>query len=612
MATLIVQLSDIHCKGSSDSMFARLDSLARAIAFVAIDCSHCFLVICGDLAQAGLAHQYQAIGTGLKQVADLLRQHAPHLVVDTIAIPGNHDCDFSQPFETRDVVLQGLPSRVRTLSSHSDVIELLTIPQRDFFEYTVAAGWTPATKEGTQNLYWERLCPIDNDSYIRFQCYNTAWTSTLHEIPGQLLYPVQIAASLDPAARPVAAAVSVLHHPLPWFEPATRRLLASHIERTSDIVLTGHEHVRGSYSLASDDNTAARYLESGVLQDHSNHSSASFQCLLLDAPQRRFRLFVFRWQDGLFKQTTGSDWQAFERNPTLARQAFANSIEFEDYLGDLGMAFTHPRKAKLTVQDVFIYPDLQPRGVDKDALKHRRPTASTVFSENVVSAITEHERILIAGQATSGKTTLAKSLYTDLKHKKGVVPVLLSGSTMTSADVSEISKAVDRAFMVQYHSDSLDRYRQLDRSQRAILVDDLHKSPFTRVGQQALVRHLGELAGMVICFVDDLYLLELLTQRPDNDALPSLSHFATFDTRELGWRLRGRLIGRWHRLGRELLGNDDDIEYSIAQSEDFVARLLGKIFFPPFRSRFCRSFRFRRLLPLLRQQVAHMVTYTRS
>ena len=89
---------------------------------------------------------------------------------------------------------------------------------------------------------------------ITFDCYNTAWMSRKIEHEGTLLFPPRLLAS-DGVGEEEGASltISLLHHRDNWLEASHARLLRDHIDISSDIVLTGHEHVSSVYKKTKPD-----------------------------------------------------------------------------------------------------------------------------------------------------------------------------------------------------------------------------------------------------------------------------------------------------------------------------------------------------------------------
>src|SRR5436190_1389022 len=108
MAIVLAQLSDIHLKSSTDPVASRVVQIAAAIASATVKPSLCVLVLSGDLAHSGTEAQFKAFALFLRKLRDELRKLDSQMKVETIMVPGNHDCDFSTAPQSRELVLAGL------------------------------------------------------------------------------------------------------------------------------------------------------------------------------------------------------------------------------------------------------------------------------------------------------------------------------------------------------------------------------------------------------------------------------------------------------------------------------------------------------------------------
>jgi hypothetical protein len=96
----LILLGDIHIKSASDNVIQFRSRLFDAIKNEVLGKDHLFIVIPGDIALSGTLDEYTVALDYFATLKSDLQQYA-HVPVTIIAAPGNHDCDFSQPNETR-------------------------------------------------------------------------------------------------------------------------------------------------------------------------------------------------------------------------------------------------------------------------------------------------------------------------------------------------------------------------------------------------------------------------------------------------------------------------------------------------------------------------------
>ena len=100
----------------------------------------------------------------------------------------------------------------------------------------------------------------------------------------------------------------------------------------------------------------------------------------------------------------------------------------------------HSQKDALHLDDIFIWPELAKYDDLRDYEK-------TIKSESLLEEYTDHLKIVIAGEDQSGKTTLCKKLFVELR-KRNFVPVYVADRAGHFA--GKIENRVVKAFNAQY------------------------------------------------------------------------------------------------------------------------------------------------------------------
>ena len=131
MSLLLAHLSDIHLRATSDLILGRGESIAKAIASVHADPAWCCLLLSGDLSHSGTKAQFSALKQFVDRICTTLRAHHPKMEIHVLAVPGNHDCNFTVPIQSRDLVRSQLGTMLSEMTSTSDVIELMTMVQAE-------------------------------------------------------------------------------------------------------------------------------------------------------------------------------------------------------------------------------------------------------------------------------------------------------------------------------------------------------------------------------------------------------------------------------------------------------------------------------------------------
>lgn len=567
MKLAIIQIGDIHIKNVENDLLNRSSLIASAIKAEIIGVENVVLAVTGDVAYSGKAEEYaRARDFFTKLQFEIQSQLGSSRVLATVAIPGNHDCNFDEEGEVRPVLLDTIPTTIDNVNPTGEIAEQLTKLQSSFFAFeawlTKGAELPPAMR-----LSWSREFSCDGCN-VRVNCYNTAWVSRLREKPGEMYFPSQ--AVITPADAHLT--VSLFHHPTAWLEPNNARLFRNAVESTSDILLTGHEHAFGVFEKRPVDSaTVQHYVEGGALQGENAHDS-TFCAVIVDTDTQTYEVIKFDWNKVLY-QPHRFNARPFVRANRGVRGKIRSNPAFLAALNEPGAGFHHPYVRQLHLSDVFVYPDLS--WITPAA---KKAPGTTVRTDDVLDFFRDHKKVLVVGDHDAGKTTLSKVLYVELNRVAAVVPVLINAEEIKSINPKDVRRTIRSAFIEQYDSRDWDAFLQLPAEQKMLIFDDWHRIRFNSKGQARILNSLNAEYERVVCLTSELFQLAEIAQ-----ADPSEVPFVEFDRcfiREFGRKHRGRLIQKWHALGREFTIDAGDFNHEVATSEKKIDTLLGKNLLP--------------------------------
>lgn len=236
--------------------------------------------------------------------------------------------------------------------------------------------------------------------------------------------------------------------------------------------------------------------------------------------------------------------------------------DHEDFLQDVGMlAEAHPQKDRLSLSDIFVGPDL----VKYDNLREDK---GTVNSKDLLEAISDYSRIVIAGGEQSGKTTLCKKIFEELR-KRNFIPVYVS-DTKTRFE-GKMDNRVKESLVSQYEGAEREGVYEELKDRIAPIVDDFHFA-------KDKARHIQDLAAYPInvLVVDDIFGLNIDDQRLINS-------FTYFRIRELKASLRNDLIKKWVSARNGKIRDDyKDVDEETALVQATLGRTLGKGIMPAY------------------------------
>lgn len=562
MRLAILHLSDLHVNSDQDTVLTRATKIADSIRPRLADATDCAIAISGDVAQAGLEEQYNLAFTFIATISDQIHTYlggdAPPPIV---IVPGNHDCDLSHGGEVRNLIVSRIHDNV-----DESMIRVATEVQDAFFELL---GALAPPDQKVSRLEWHY-----NHNYmgkrIRFRCLNTAWCSTNPERQGRLWFPTPLA-----EAGTADLEIALLHHPFNWIEANNGRALRHCLEGSADIILTGHEHVHSRWIKSRPGGERNEFIEGGLLgAGRARDHTSAFNLILLDlsTAQQRFVHFVWDGEKYLPTSHTEPQWDTLQVTALRVHKEFEISDNFRLWLKDLGLSVTHKAKDKLSLDDIFVYPDLS-------RITDTHPTVGELVRANqLLPADNEAHHYLITGRDRVGKTSLTKRWFSDL-YNSGYVPVLLDGRDIRYVNDLQFDNVVRKAFHRQYSAGEYEQYRQLSVSRRVLIVDDFHKSKIRRDRMAAF------LTAIERSFHHAIFLSHDLAQRVSelSDVGRVLNERPNFDQYQIeyfGHVRRDDLVQKWIAIDPSVADRPEVLARKVIDAERTIDLIIGRNFVP--------------------------------
>lgn len=551
MASLIVHLTDAHCDSKHNPLADRAESISNCIL------SHCeanttvFFAITGDIANKGGESEFAAGTDILTSVIGAVSAKGMH--VETLVVPGNHDLDLSEDQTARDVLIASLSAGLPAASVQSVVLK----PLSNYFAFQNTLASTPNSLT-PESPFFARHTFVVGPHSIQFNLLNTAWSCRRKDSPGSLRFPVDQIDIGDTSN--VTYVVTLMHHPFNWLaQPDSMRPVRDKIEKSSDLVYFGHEHVPDDYTKSAD--FVVEAIHGGVLQESPDNGTSVFTLTSLDFDANTTRRFEYSWsKDSHAFVRTSVDDRSITRNINRTSDSLALQERFSNWLDDIGLPITPssatsttPTKSgDLHLSDLFTHPDL--REYDP-----RHPTGQykRIHGDNARESLTGKDRVLVTGFEKSGKTSLAKRLFQD-HRQSGLVPLLLTSNAFSKVqNFNALIAACEKCVTHQYRALKPEAFWQLPTSNRVLIVDDIHELLPKLSDKDAISDLLARFGKIVFLGESELSIAELRSR--ENDAL--LFGFHRYHICEFGHVLLQSLTRRWLHFTRP------DIEVDIEDDE---------------------------------------------
>ncbi|MBP7796805.1 MAG: TIR domain-containing protein [Elusimicrobiales bacterium] len=215
----------------------------------------------------------------------------------------------------------------------------------------------------------------------------------------------------------------------------------------------------------------------------------------------------------------------------------------------------HSQKENVFLNDIFVYPVLE---IYNDLGGYDKKESA----EKLIEEILDYPKILLTGDDQSGKTTLCKKIFTDLREKN-FVPVYISDKV--NRYQGKIENKIEEAFKKQYEGITIE---EIEKSRIVPILDDFHfaKNEEKHIADLALYSHQ-------IVVVDDVFCLSFR----DESVIKS---FTCFKIQEFTPSLRNQLIKKWVNLTDIKNGasySKNEIYKSVDNITELVDDALGKI-----------------------------------
>jgi len=565
MRFALVHLSDIHFQAKNNAVQTRLDSLVAAVRSVDGSVGSFLIIVSGDIANSGDAQEYKVAGEFLTSLKQKIEQAKPESQVHFVIIPGNHDCVLPKAeIPVREALISGVLKTLQDESPNKSLLNEVLKVQTPYQKFCKSFSPFSYIEDG---ICASRTLDIV-DRRIQLNLYNTAILSRREERQGELLLPCNYIKSKIDLGQKVDLSISLFHHSYVWLDSNNHLSFRNHIERTSDIAIMGHQHVPHNFYKLNFTGERILYIEGGALQDTNYPHRSEFTVLVFDFETREEMSIQFAWNKSIYERKEEIPWRKLSTNKII-RSEFVVSDDFDEFLQDIGFPCDHKIKGPLKLRDVFIYPDVR--------LKRRGPKrtddpSQIIQGTKLLKQIGETQRIVLQGASSSGKTSLAKILFEDILNEGTCVPLLLDGNKIKSADEQKVLNSFLREFDREYTAAAGERYRQLKREERVLIIDNWHETTLNAEGRVSYLHIVDNYFGKVILLTDELYQIQELADK----STKTLLEFQYATIQELGYVARGELIDRWMKFGREHIIKSDELAREIEETENFVQSVLGK------------------------------------
>ncbi len=571
MKITILQLSDIHFKKENNSILEKKEKLFNAIKNEIDNSKYLFVVFTGDIAFSGQAYEYHEAELFIENLKSLIQNYNSDIKTEFIFTPGNHDCDFTKNRDVRNMIIDNIVNDPKKITY--ELIDTCVVVQKEYLNFIQKYHSAKCINTAASNTLFTRYEYTIDEYKIAFNSYNLAWASKREESQSDIIYPTDIISKDLISNENYNITISLFHHPLHWLQHQNIRIFKELVNSTSNIVMTGHEHTHSVTKEAIVDRKEhVEYLEAGVLQDSKEINNSSFNLLNINLSDNKQDILEFSWESNSYqKKDTLCDIDLPFSNKSICPL----KATYKQKINTLGLKFAHPTKEDMSLEDIFVYPDLQ-------VISSDTKNKSIFLEENSkkFKSLINIGCSIIYGAETSGKTSLSRVLQ--LKYKRdGLLPIIIQGKEIKSNDInsSKVKTLIKGSFKRQYDC-KVSIFEQADKNQVLILIDDFQEAKLNSEYKAKFVEIVKELNYKnILLFAHESLQLEATTE---GELAKSLLEFNHYKLLEFGHKLREEIIQKWILLGQETTLNKKDLIFKTREKATAINTTIGYNIVPSY------------------------------
>jgi hypothetical protein len=228
--------------------------------------------------------------------------------------------------------------------------------------------------------------------------------------------------------------------------------------------------------------------------------------------------------------------------------------EFSKFLSSADiLSKSHHNKETLNLNDIFVFPKLKSYDVEEASHKYD--------AENLYNDILSLNKLIIAGETQSGKTTICKIIF-QIYRTLNFLPIYLEDENKY---FGKPTNKLEKAFSEQYHGAI---YSDFDPKRIVPILDNFH----TAKHQEKYIEQFDDFSKQVL-IVDDIFGLNIKNQNRIKD-------YNKFKIREFSPVERHALIKRWIQIKEDtqIQINKNHLQQSIDEKTELIEYSLGIIF----------------------------------
>lgn len=446
MRIAILHISDFHFKDKDILNYQKIDKFVASLKSLQ-EIDEVMILVSGDLVYSGKANEYKVFNKLRGNLIHKLKNEIFHnKFIRIYYVPGNHDLNYDD--------LKRKSKDIKEAYQNDSIDDLLDNEFNALENYHSEIDYRCTIDKN-------RLVGIHFARYEKFtiqiNLINTALFSTLECDDKELHYFQDNDYSVLEKKNNVNFCLTMMHHPVEYFNWKTKYKLMDFIAYNSHILFSGHEHKDKFEELSIDKKTGLYISRAGEMQWGNAEFDDFFNTIVIDTEHNSFSAYSFKWdeQNNIYKK--------YEKiiDEKICKKS-SKLMPLPEFLEELNIDKNIPYK-QCSFDKYFVFPKLVQEKNDED----ETPAKINNFDE-FNDFLNKVKKVWIKGASFSGKSTLAKFLYNEYLNDK--IPLIL----IVQNNKINLKNLERTLFLEQYGFDdgNWDKYEQIDKDKKLLIVDD--------------------------------------------------------------------------------------------------------------------------------------------
>ena len=568
MKFLIIHLSDMHIKEHSSIESTIIEKVQNVIINDSVEIDDIIFIITGDIANTGKSLEYYTAIDVINSVTSKINGKNKYIAI----CQGNHDKDLSTNESVHDDIVDKV---LGTKEIIQEKFNFLNDFFKNYNEFELLIESDNKHECKKENFISTHSINIEGIK-IEIDAINTALCSKKSCKHASLYMPIESI----PKKKQDCISICIMHNTENWINHENRKEYRERLTATYDFIFSGHEHTAYNYRIESCNGNEAIMVEGGALQPHSADEVPEFNTITINTQQNTaiIKRYTYNYAKGFFHETRCNKFPfgGSALNIHVGTTSVSINKEAISEIQDSGAPYLHPIISNLTLDDLFIYPDVQKfeYSTSKGQFK---PLTQSMGDINCVSG-----RYIFLGAEKSGKSHCSRRIFLN-STKSGNIPVLIKLTDKSNIHgIEDFEKEIVKAAKNTYTEIDIDDFKQTDNNRKNIIIDDFHTFRTNNSKKYKLLGELVKLYPNICIFSDDSTQFDTLLYSNATGGSNLHDAFQIHTIMQFNNQKRDELIRKWHKNDLPYDENPVSIERSIENSRTILNTIVRNGFVPSY------------------------------